>query len=112
MEKGGWLNLPLYRLTKKRMPRARGLNLEPFEKALKKDYFFRSVGKAIQDEYGKRLTFMEYINKSKVPIGFRKKKRMAIQFESLGMQGILRRVNIQLRKQIKKKREKEKRRKK
>ena len=100
----GWLDLPLYRLTPKRIPRARGVNLVPMENLLKHDYFFRPVGLAIQKEYGKRLSLMEYWHKSKVPVGLGKHKTQALAFESMGLEGQLRRINKRIKEQIKRRR--------
>jgi len=115
MEKksGGWLDLPLYRLTKKRMPRARGINLVPMEKLFKKDFFFRPMGLAIQKEFGKRLSVREYMQKAEiVQFGsfgkpYRKK---AFPFESMGLQGILMKLNRQLVKQAQAKKRRRRRR--
>ena len=101
----GWLDLPLYRFSPKRFPKPRGMNLVPMERLLKHDYFFHPVGLAIQKEFGKRLSFREYMEKSKVAVG---KKGKAFPFDSMGMQGILTRLNRRIKKQMKNKRRRRK----
>jgi hypothetical protein len=92
----GYIDLPERRLTRKKFPKPRGINLEPTEHLLEKDRFFRPIGLALEKEYGKRISEMEFIRKAQTAT-----PAHAIDITSLGVAEQAWRINKRINKQIK-----------
>lgn len=88
----GWIDKPIKKL--RRTPRSIGIDIEPFEKFLKKGQFSIPLGVALEKEYGKRITSKEYFEKAQAKEG--------IDILSLGLTKHLQRINKQIKKQIEK----------